>query len=84
MKSRFLFLTGLAGAVFLALLALPSPSHGDPAADLAATTALIDDLTLQQAKLIGNHAKLDAKIGEIAEEVRQARLFVARGGGKSK
>ena len=82
MKPPLRYMLGAAGAVLLLLLLAPAPTQGDTAAEVAATAALLDDLALQQTKLVENQAKMDEKIAQIAEEVRQARLFVARGGGK--
>lgn len=80
MKAPFKFLPGLAACLLLAVAALPPLTHGDTPSDLQKTSALLDDLTAQQVKLVENQAKMDEKIALIAEEVRQARLFAARGG----
>ena len=53
-------------------------------ADDEATAKLIDEVAAQQTKIVENQAALDEKIAAVAEEVRQARLFVARGGGNRK
>ena len=42
--------------------------------------ALVKELTAQNKQLAANQAAMDARIDEIAESVRQARLFAARGG----
>ena len=59
----------------------------DPAArrprDDPALTALLNDVTAQQATIAENQAKIDAKLAAIAENVRLARIFVGRGGGKA-
>jgi hypothetical protein len=78
MKTPLKYLLGVAGGGLLLLLVTPAPSHGDATSDL---TALVDDLAAQQLKLDENQTKIDEKIATIAEDVRQARLFVARGGG---
>ena len=78
-----LALTG-AGALLGALL-LPQPSSGQaPAASEAAVVQLITEVVAQQAAISENHAKLDEKIAAIAEDIRIARIFVGRGGGKAK
>ena len=38
----------------------------------------------QQALIVESQTKIDEKIAVIAEDVRVARIFVARGGGKAK
>jgi len=45
-------------------------------------SSLIAELTKQQAQLAANQLKIDAMLAEVKEEVRQARLFSARSGGK--
>jgi hypothetical protein len=80
MKTPFRYLLGVAGAGFLLFLTLPATTRGDAATDTL--NSLLDDLTVQQGKLEENQVKIDEKIALIAEEVRQARLYVARGGGK--
>ena len=78
-----LALTG-AGALLGALL-LPQPSSGQaPAAGDGAIAQLITEVATQQAAILENHAKIDEKIAGIAEDVRIARIFVGRGGGKAK
>ena len=78
-----LALTG-AGALLGALL-LPLPSSGQaPAADDGAVPQLIADVAAQQAAILENHAKIDEKLAGIAEDIRVARIFVGRGGGKAK
>lgn len=65
-------------------LTLPERSSGQAANDEAALAALIAEITTQQAAISDNQAKIDEKIAVIAEDVRVARIFVARGGGKAK
>ena len=60
----------------------PSPTAQTGADD--ATAKLIDEVAAQQTKIVENQDAIDEKIAAIAEEVRQARLFVARGGGNRK
>lgn len=43
-------------------------------------TILISEIASQQATIIANHGKINAKIVEVEENVRQARIFAARGG----
>ena len=87
MKTHTFFLA--AGAV--GLLALASPISGQNAARPAApaeispeVSALIDQLTEQNKQLSANQAAMEAKIDELTETLRQARIFAARAGGKTK
>ncbi len=42
------------------------------------------ELTAQQVVATENQTKIDEKLAAIAEAVRLARIFVARGGGKAR
>ncbi len=42
--------------------------------------ALVQELQAQQKTLADNQAKIDAKLAVITETLRQARIFVSRGG----
>lgn len=87
MKTRFSFCMALGGAALLGAVVAPLPSSGQAgtveAAD-SAMAALVVELGTQQSQLEANQAKIDEKLAAIAEDVRQARLFVARGGGNLK
>jgi hypothetical protein len=69
----------LAAACFLA----PHDSQGQAGSDEAAIAALIDEVAAQQTLITDNQTKIDAKLVTIAEDVRLARIYVARGGGKA-
>ena len=79
-------LLALTGAAALAgALLLPQPSSGQsPATGDAALAQILTEITAQQATLADNHTKIDEKLAAIAEDVRIARIFVGRGGGKAK
>jgi hypothetical protein len=79
-------LSALAAAlVALALgITLPERSSGQAGNDEAALAALVTEIAAQQAVITENQTKIDEKIAVIAEDVRVARIFVARGGGKAK
>ena len=81
MKAQLPYFAGLT-ATLLLLLGAPRPSSGEDAALDPAVAALITDLTAQQATLIDNQAKIDEKLAILAEDVRQARIFASRGGGR--
>lgn len=74
----FLALGGLSAGLWLApLVAAPVPVTP------ANHSALIAELTKQQAQLIANQEKIDATLASVKEEIRLARLFSARSGGKT-
>ena len=79
-------LLALTGAAALAgALLLPQPSSGQsPPNGDAALTQLLTEFATQQATIADNHTKIDEKLAAIAEDVRLARIFVGRGGGKTK
>ena len=79
------FLLALTGAVaLLGALLIPQPSSGQaPVAGDAAIAQLITEVATQQAAILENHAKIDEKLAVIGENVRVARIFVSRGGGKA-
>lgn len=56
----------------------------DAAAEEAATARMLVEIVAQQTSISENNAAIDAAIVEVTERVRQARLFVARGGGAAK
>jgi hypothetical protein len=64
-------------------LVVPNSSRGQVGNDEAAIAALIDEVAAQQTLLAENQTKIEAKLVTIAEDVRLARIYVARGGGKA-
>ena len=70
-------------ALLAASLLVPNDSQGQAGSDELAIAALIDEVAAQQTLLTDNHTKIDAKLATIAEDVRLARIYVARGGGKA-
>lgn len=83
MNAKTFFVPALGLSALAAVLLAPMPSKGE-AADDAALTALLTEVAVQQAAIIDNQAKIDAKLATIGESVRVARIFVSRGGGKAK
>ena len=97
MKTNSFYLLALTGGAVLFWLAGPQPISGQDAvqppppviakvevnaADLPPqVVALINELTAQNKQLTTNQAAMDARIDEITESIRQARLFAARSGG---
>lgn len=82
MKTPRLYLCGLA-LLAAAVLALPDSTHGQAAVDDGGLAGLITELIAQQAVLTENQTKIEAKVAVIAEDLRIARIYVARGGGKA-
>lgn len=85
MNARFLPVLTLSGAALLFILATPRPAPAQAGAplsdaDTVALAAVVDDVVAQQDKLQTNANAMDEKIAKIAEEVRQGRIFAARGG----
>ena len=94
MKTNSFYLLFVATGAALFALAAPQPISGQNSPQPAATAvrveasadfppqvvALIDELTTQNKQLAANQTAMDAKIDEVAEAVRQARLFSSRAG----
>ncbi len=71
----------VAAAVFVGALFAPTHSGGQTGDDIL-LVQLTNDLTTQQATISDNQAKIDAKLAKIAENVRLARIYAGRAGGK--
>ena len=50
----------------------------------ACGTQLITEVAAQQTTILENQSQIDEKLAAIGEDVRVARIFVGRGGGKAK
>jgi hypothetical protein len=84
MKPKPIALTLLGAIAFLASLALPRESVGQAAANEEAQIAqALVDVAAQQTVIAENQGKIDEKVAAIAEEIRVARIFAGRTGGKS-
>ena len=90
MQTKTLYVLAVAGGAAFFALAAPQPLPGQnapvapaPAVEgiSAQSAALINELTAQNQKLAANQAAMEEKIDALAETVRQARIFAARGGG---
>lgn len=80
MKTPFRYLLLAVALAAAALLAQPSTAPAQAGGDDPALLAALADVITQQTALHENQNKIDAQIALIAEDVRQARLFAARGG----
>lgn len=75
---------GLAIVALAAILGLaPAASRGQAGADDPLLAPLLDEITKQQTAIVENQLKIDDKLATIAENLRVARIFVGRGGGKA-
>lgn len=74
------------GALAITLSTTIPSSQGQAtgSGDEIALATLIAEVTAQQTLVAENQVKMDEKIAEIEENVRQARIFVARGGGATR
>lgn len=82
MNAKSLLVVALAGAAIASALVAPPSSSGQAAVDDPVLNLLVTDVTTQQATLVDNQTKIDAKLAAIGESLRLARIYVGRGGGK--
>jgi hypothetical protein len=52
--------------------------------DEANVLALVQELKVRQVQIADNQAKIDAKLADLEESIRTARIFVGRTGGPHK
>jgi len=81
MNPKFFPVALVAAVVFVGAVFAPTHSDGQTGDDIA-MTQLLNDIGTQQATIADNHAKIDAKLAKIAENVRLARIYAGRAGGK--
>ena len=75
----------MGGVAFALATAMPTSSNGQAAVvETAIPAALLTELAAQQVVIDENQTKIEEKIAKIAEDIRQARIFVSRGGGTKK
>ena len=74
----------VAGAALLGWLAFPVHSQGQAGNDAAALDVLLIEIAAQQTVIGENQTKIDAKLAAVGEELRLARIYVGRAGGKAK
>lgn len=83
MNVKSLAAAALAVAALGSALVAPQRSNGQAALpDDPALLQLLTDVTAQQAALVENQARIDAKLATIGENIRLSRIYVGRGGGK--
>ncbi|MGB8168041.1 MAG: hypothetical protein WCF18_11155 [Chthoniobacteraceae bacterium] len=71
-------------AIAFAVELVPRSSLGEAGGDDPLLAPLIEEITKEQATIVENQTQIDAKLAVIAEDLRVARIFVGRGGGKVK
>jgi hypothetical protein len=68
----------------LGWLASPSELNGQAEGDARAVDLLLVEVAAQQVVIGENQAKIDEKLAAVGEELRLARIYVGRGGGKTR
>jgi hypothetical protein len=63
----------------VALLAAPASRGQAPEANDEKLLALVKEVQAQQTQIAENQGKIEAKLAEIAETIRVARIFTSRG-----
>jgi hypothetical protein len=84
MKPKSFALTLAGCAVLAAAVLLPRESAGQAGPEDAQVQQLLADLLAQQTIITENQTKLDEKADAVAEEIRLARIYAGRAGGKTK
>lgn len=82
MKRNQLLTALLTGGAAILLLASPMRTHGQSEVESAQLDLLIKEVSEQQALIAKNQAAIDEKLAVIGEELRVARIYVSRGGGR--
>jgi hypothetical protein len=86
MKTKPIFpAMAVSGVIALSLLApdlspAQTGSSGQAGTDSKALGALIQEVQAQQKTIADNQVKIDEKLAAIAENLRQARIYISRGG----
>lgn len=83
-KSLLLGAAAGAGAFLLALAPSDTRAQAAATADDPALTPLLAELARQQTQIADNQTKIDDALAAVAEDLRVARIFAGRGGGKAK
>jgi hypothetical protein len=86
MKPKSLAVTLLGCAIVGAAALLPTESSGQAGASTeeAQTQQILAEVIAQQTVIAENQTKIDEKVVAISEEIRLARIYAGRAGGKAK
>lgn len=68
----------LIASAFLAISPISAQAPASAPQDERALLALIKEIQQQQTEIAANQIKLEAKLAEVAEAVRIARIYAAR------
>jgi len=66
--------------ILLLLLGVSGPAQTPVGSNEQQLLVLVKEVQTQQAQIASNQAKIEAKVAEVAEAVRVARIFAGRGG----
>lgn len=66
--------------VLLTVLVTSGPAQNSPTEAEQKVAILVQQIQAQQAQITANQEKIDAKMAEVTEAVRVARIFAGRGG----
>jgi len=83
-KPKSIMLWGAAAVAVIGALSFPASSSGQAAGDEQAIAQLVTEIAGQQTKILTNQQVIDQKVALIEENLRVARIYVSRGGGKTK
>ena len=81
-KPKPIVLLGAAAVAAIGALSFPSPSSGQAAGDEQAIAQLVTEIAGQQTKILTNQQAIGQKVALIEENLRVARIYISRGGGK--
>ena len=84
LKHLFLKMPRIIFSIILTALVWHCPARGESPADAKAVAVLVDEIVAQQKVIAENQLKIDKLMADLAEEIRLARIFVSRSGGRSK
>lgn len=79
MNLKRFIVPALATAGLAVAILLPTRSQGEVGPEDPAFANLLKDVAAQQVTIGENQAKIDEKLAAIADDVRLARAFTARG-----
>ena len=83
-KPKSIMLWGAAAVAVIGALSFPASSSGQAAGDEQAIAQLVTEIAGQQTKILTNQQVIDQKVALIEENLRVSRIYVSRGGGKTK
>jgi hypothetical protein len=81
-KPKHILFWGAASAAIAGALLCPSPTSGQVGGDEQAIAQIVTEIAAQHTKIANNQQAIDQKIAAIEENLRVARIYVSRGGGK--